>query len=76
MEPNHLIIYGTAWKGDRTFDLVVQALREGYRAFDVGHDDEDYRESLFGDANRNAIREGLIKREKLWVSLFLDFHRL
>jgi diketogulonate reductase-like aldo/keto reductase len=30
------IIYGTAWKKDRTADLVVKAIQTGFRGIDTG----------------------------------------
>ncbi|KAB8264604.1 NADP-dependent oxidoreductase domain-containing protein [Aspergillus pseudonomiae] len=41
-----VFIYGTAWKKDRTTDLVYQALNAGFRAVDTAAQPKHYREDL------------------------------
>jgi diketogulonate reductase-like aldo/keto reductase len=62
-----VLIYGTAWKEDRTADLVFKALGAGFRAIDTAAQPKHYREDLVGDGIRRAIRAGKIRREDLYV---------
>lgn len=64
-----VFIYGTAWKKDRTKDLVYQALKTGFRGVDTAAQPRHYREDLVGDGIRRAIKEGVVKREDLHVSI-------
>jgi diketogulonate reductase-like aldo/keto reductase len=62
-------IYGTAWKNERTADLVVQALRAGFRGFDTAAQPKHYREDLVGEGIRKVIlEEGGLKREDVYAS--------
>lgn len=63
-----VFIYGTAWKKDRTADLVHQALDAGFRAIDTAAQPKHYREDLVGEGIHRAIRDGAIRREDLHVS--------
>ena len=44
------LIYGTAWKKERTTDLVVQAILAGFRGIDTACQPKHYSEALVGDA--------------------------
>lgn len=76
LRPNGLIsptelptlIYGTAWKKDRSADLVYTALKAGFRAIDTAAQPKHYREDLVGEGIRKAIAEGIVKRENIYVS--------
>ena len=61
------LIYGTAWKGDRTEDLVYAALRAGFRAIDTAPRPWDYDEAGVGRGVRRALREGFVRRDELFV---------
>lgn len=61
-------IYGTAWKKDRTADLVHQAINAGFRAVDTAAQPKHYREDLVGEGMRRAIKDGTVRREDLHVS--------
>jgi hypothetical protein len=67
------VIYGTAWKKNRTKELVLSAVRAGYRAFDTAAHPRHYNESLMGDALREIISgkdkstPAPIRREDLWI---------
>ncbi|EED24559.1 aldo-keto reductase (AKR), putative [Talaromyces stipitatus ATCC 10500] len=61
------MIYGTAWKKDRTADLVYTALKAGFRAVDTAAQPKHYREDLVGDGIRKAIADGIVKREDLYI---------
>lgn len=69
--PN-LLIYGTAWKAEKTRELVIQAFRCGYRSFDTAAQPKHYREDLVGEAIRQILAEGVIERRDLFVG-FSEF---
>lgn len=70
------LVYGTAWKKERTAHLVFQAILSGFRAFDTAAQPKHYREDLVGDAVRKAIKGGIVKRHELYVcSIYLDFSK-
>jgi diketogulonate reductase-like aldo/keto reductase len=60
------IIYGTAWKKERTEALVVQALRAGFRAIDTACQPKHYHEPGVGAALAACQLEG-IRREDVYV---------
>lgn len=62
------LVYGTAWKGDTTRTLVKQALRAGFRGIDTAAQPKHYQEDLVGQGIRDAINDGIVKREDLYVS--------
>lgn len=62
------LIYGTAWKGEQTAELVYQAIKAGFRAIATASQPLHYREDLVGLGVRRAIDEGIVKREELFVS--------
>lgn len=61
------ILYGTAWKGEATSQLVVLALRCGFRGLDVAGQRKHYREDLVGEGIQIAKRDLGIKRKDLWL---------
>ena len=63
-------LYGTAWKKDKTGELVYQAICSGFRAVDTAAQPKHYREDLVGDGIRRALDEGKVSRDDLFVSLF------
>jgi len=60
------IIYGTAWKKERTTDLVIEAVKAGFRGIDTACQPKHYAEALVGDALRLLQGSG-IKREDLFI---------
>ncbi|KAL4864525.1 hypothetical protein BDV12DRAFT_176089 [Aspergillus spectabilis] len=60
-------IYGTAWKKDRSADLVHQAIGAGFRAIDTAAQPKHYREDLVGEGIRRAIGDGSVRREDLYI---------
>lgn len=60
------LIYGTAWKEDRTADLVELALEKGFRGIDTACQPKHYKEPLVGEGIRRAYKKGL-KREDLFL---------
>lgn len=61
------LVYGTAWKKDHTRALVRQALLAGFRGVDTAAQPKHYQEDLVGQGMRDAINEGVVKREDLYV---------
>ena len=61
------IIYGTAWKEDRTRALTSQAIRTGFRAFDTANERKHYVEEAVGAAIQDALSSGAVTREELFV---------
>jgi len=59
-------LYGTAWKKEATPQLVVQAVRAGFRGIDTACQPKHYREDLVGAALEQLAREG-VPREQLWL---------
>jgi diketogulonate reductase-like aldo/keto reductase len=60
------IIYGTAWKKDRTADLVVQAIQAGFRGIDTACQPKHYDEALVGAALERLKGHG-IEREAVFL---------
>lgn len=60
-------LYGTAWKKEATSDLVVQAIRAGFRGIDTACQPKHYREDLVGVALARLSREDGIHRDDLWL---------
>lgn len=62
------LLYGTAWKAEKSADLVYKALRNGFRAIDTAAQPKHYNEKGVGEGVRKAIKDGVVKREDLFVS--------
>lgn len=60
------LIYGTAWKKDRTSTLVEAALRCGFRGIDTACQPKHYNEAGVGEALQTLTSEGL-KREAVFL---------
>jgi len=60
------IIYGTAWKKDRTADLVEKAIQAGFRGIDTACQPKHYNEPLVGAALQRMKKHG-IEREALFL---------
>ncbi len=65
------MIYGTAWKEDRTAALTSLALAAGFRAIDTANQRKHYVEQGVGDA---VARAG-IPRESLWLQTKFTYQR-
>lgn len=64
--PPHLV-YGTAWKEDRTAALVGQALAAGFRAIDTANQRKHYFEAAVGQAVQEALAAGTVDRDELFL---------
>ena len=60
------LIYGTAWKEDKTAELVELALAKGFRGIDTACQPRHYKEPLVGEGIQRAYAKGL-KREYLFL---------
>lgn len=61
------LVYGTAWKKERTADLVYKALRAGFRGVDTAAQPKHYDERGVAAGVKRAVTEGIIKRDHLFV---------
>ncbi|KAG7446675.1 Aldo/keto reductase [Guyanagaster necrorhizus] len=61
------IIYGTAWKQERTTDLVVSAVLNGFKAIDTACQPKHYREDLVGNALQTLKEVHGIERDRLFI---------
>lgn len=57
------ILYGTAWKKDRTADLVEAAIRLGFRGVDTACQPRHYDERGVGAGVAACLRNGLLRDE-------------
>jgi diketogulonate reductase-like aldo/keto reductase len=60
------LLYGTAWKEEKTASLTETALKSGFVAVDAANYPTGYREALVGDGITAAFESG-IKREDVFV---------
>lgn len=60
-------LYGTAWKEERTADLVEKALRAGFRGIDTANQRRHYFEAGVGEALSAAYRKGMVTRNDLFL---------
>lgn len=75
------MLYGTAWKEDRTEGLVIDALDAGFRGIDTANQRKHYHEEGVGRALEAKLREGFIRRDELFLQTKFTFvdgqdHRL
>ena len=61
------LLYGTAWKEERTADVVAQALRLGLRGLDTANQRRHYREAEVGRALLAQLEPGTLRREDVFV---------
>ncbi|TKA80894.1 hypothetical protein B0A55_01665 [Friedmanniomyces simplex] len=61
------LLYGTAWKKEKTRELVRQALLAGFRGIDTAAQPKHYREDLVGQGIADAVRETGIKRGDVYI---------
>jgi len=65
--PVPAFLYGTAWKEDRTEDLVRQALAAGFRGLDTANQRRHYVEAAVGAAVAAVLGDGTITRADLFL---------
>jgi diketogulonate reductase-like aldo/keto reductase len=79
--PNPRLLYGTAWKEERTEALTTLALENGFRGVDTANQRKHYFEAAVGAAVQRAIGAGLATRAELFLQTKFTFqdgqdHRL
>ncbi|HSE94993.1 MAG TPA: aldo/keto reductase [Methylomirabilota bacterium] len=61
------LLYGTAWKEDRTAALTELALRTGFRGLDTANQRRHYFEAGVGQGLAAAYRVGVVQRTDLFL---------
>jgi diketogulonate reductase-like aldo/keto reductase len=79
LEPQ--IVYGTAWKEERTRELTALALEAGFRAIDTANQRKHYFEAAVGAAVEHVLAAGKLTRAELFLQTKFTFrggqdHRL
>ncbi len=79
--PTPALLYGTAWKEERTEALTQLALRAGFRGIDTANQRRHYVEAAVGNGLAAAYTEGLVRRDDLFLQTKFTFlpgqdHRL
>ena len=74
-------IYGTAWKEEETKRLTRLAIEQGFRGIDTANQRKHYHEAAVGEAVTEAIRDGVVSRDELFLQTKFTFqsgqdHRL
>ena len=75
------LLYGTAWKEDRTEALVYEAIGAGFRGIDTANQRKHYHEAGVGHGVRRRIADGTVARDDLFLQTKFTFrdgqdHRL
>lgn len=76
MSNRHLIpsfLYGTAWKEEQTQNLVVQALKAGFRGIDTANQRKHYYEEGVGLGIHQFLNESPMQREDLFIQTKFTF---
>ncbi len=60
------LIYGTAWKQEKTCDLVVRAITAGFRGIDTAGQPKHYYEPGVGEALKELQSQGVM-RDRLFI---------
>ncbi|KAG6033629.1 hypothetical protein E4U19_006346 [Claviceps sp. Clav32 group G5] len=61
------LVYGTAWKKEKTADLVYAALKTGFRGVDTAAQPKHYNEEGVAAGVKRAVDEGIVKRQDLFI---------
>ena len=74
-------LYGTAWKEERTRELTLAALTQGFRGIDTANQRKHYHEAAVGLGIADAILNRVVVREELFLQTKFTFrpgqdHRL
>ena len=67
------ILYGTAWKKEKTRDLVVMALKSGFRGIDTACQPRHYHEVGVGQALKIVEKQDLVHREQIYIQTVCEF---
>jgi diketogulonate reductase-like aldo/keto reductase len=69
------LLYGTAWKEERTASLTELALRRGFRGIDTANQRRHYVEAAVGEALASAERAGIVSRRDVFVQTKFTYVR-
>jgi diketogulonate reductase-like aldo/keto reductase len=69
------LLYGTAWKEDRTAGLTELALRAGFRGIDTANQRRHYFEAGVGEGLAAAYRAGVVTRADLFLQTKYTYQR-
>ena len=69
------LVYGTAWKEERTEALVRQALAAGFRGVDTANQRKHYHEAGVGAALQGAFAGGDLRREDVFLQTKFTYAR-
>ena len=69
------IMYGTAWKEDRTAECARQALAAGFRAIDTANQRRHYFEAGVGEAVHELLGSGKVPRDLLFLQTKFTYVR-
>jgi diketogulonate reductase-like aldo/keto reductase len=69
------IMYGTAWKEERTQALTFEAIACGFRAIDTANQRKHYAEAGVGAAVGAAVGAGKVTREELFLQTKFTYQR-
>ncbi len=67
------LLYGTAWKEERTQSLTAQALQAGFVGIDTANQRKHYFEKAVGAAVQDAIASGRLTRSELFLQTKFTF---
>ncbi len=67
------LLYGTAWKEERTEGLTTLALEAGFRGIDTANQRKHYFEVAVGKAVQSAIGKGSLARAELFLQTKFTF---
>ncbi len=67
------ILYGTAWKEERTQELVVQSLNSGFTGIDTANQRMHYFEEGVGLGVQQVLNTTALKREQLFLQTKFTF---
>lgn len=75
------LLYGTAWKEERTEALTALALAQGFRGIDTANQRKHYFEAAVGKAVQSVVAAGSVTRAELFLQTKFTFrggqdHRL
>ncbi len=68
------LIYGTAWKKERTATLVTDALTAGFRGIDTACQPKHYNEAGVGEALAASVAQGLTRSELYVQTKYTPFN--
>jgi diketogulonate reductase-like aldo/keto reductase len=62
-----MMIYGTAWKKEKTAELVALAIKSGFRRVDTACQPTHYNEPGVGEGIAASVAAGIVSREDVWI---------